>query len=326
MTTSQTKKRTNLGQRTAFTLVELMIVIVIIGILAAIASPFIFGALERAREFAIQNEIDQLDAAVRKFETEHGFFPPAIGPGLEIDTDDPDAFRAFRPYLNRIAPNHDEGTGISNDGLQNWWNVVGSKLDAESSIVFWLSGLCTSKQYPLSGNAMIRAMQASTPNNIALAPYNVNHDAVNDDELRDGNGDRITIDRNVFFDFDLGRLVSNGSTAGIKSYNQPQGKDDALAYQYLDRKSYFFPPDPNDPSAPPIPRAYHIDQDPDPMVVDLVFFNPDTFQIICPGMDGVISSENSPVTNLTDETDVDPAQDDNITNFSNGRLERSYGG
>ena len=321
MTTPQTKKRTTLVQRTAFTLVELMVVILVIGILAGIAAPFIFGALERAREFSIQNEIGQLDAAVRRFETEHGFFPPAIGPGLEIDTNpdttDPrDAIKAFRPYLNRIAPNHAEGTGISNDGLQLWWNEVGSKLDAESSLVFWLSGLCTSKQYPLSGSARIQAMQQSDPT-FTLAPYNVNHDAVNDAELRDDNGDRITIDRNVFFDFDLGRLVSNGSIAGIKSYNQPQGKDDALAYQYLDSRSY---------SSSDGPRAYHIDQDPDPMVVDLVFFNPDTFQIICPGMDGVISSENSPVTNLTDETDVDPAQDDNITNFSNGRLERSYGG
>ena len=313
MTTPQTKKRTTLVQRTAFTLVELMVVILVISILAGIAAPFIFGALERAREFSIQNEIGQLDAAVRRFETEHGFFPPAIGPGLEIDTDDPDAFRAFRPYLNRIAPNHAEGTGISNDGLQLWWNEVGSKLDAESSLVFWLSGLCTSKQYPLSGSARIQAMQQSDPT-FTLAPYNVNHDAVNDAELRDGNGDRITIDRNVFFDFDLGRLVSNGSVAGIKSYNQPQGKDDALAYQYLDRRSYS--------SSSGGPRAYHIAEG----TSEPVFFNPESFQIICPGMDGVISSEEMPETNLIDETGVDSAQDDNITNFSDGRLERSFGG
>ena len=155
-------------------------------------------------------------------------------------------------------------------------------------------------------------MQQSDPT-FTLAPYNVNHDAVNDAELRDDNGDRITIDRNVFFDFDLGRLVSNGSVAGIKSYNQPQGKDDALAYQYLDSRSYSSSP-----------GAYHIAEGSS----EPVFFNPESFQIICPGMDGVISSEDEEMreTNLIDETGVDSAQDDNITNFSDGRLERSFGG
>ena len=308
MTTPQTKKRTTLVQRTAFTLVELMVVILVIGILAGIAAPFIFGALERAREFSIQNEIGQLDAAVRRFETENGFFPPAIGPGLEIDTTDSDAGRrAFLRYLNRIAPNHAEGvgnTGAGNapDGLRAWWDTVGVNLDAESSLVFWLSGLCTSKQYPLSGNA------SNENSDVVLAPYNVNKDAA-DDDLASG----VNIDRSVFFDFDLGRLVTNGSVAGIKSYNQPQGKDDALAYQYLDSKSYSSSP-----------GAYHIAEGSS----EPVFFNPESFQIICPGMDGVISSEDEEMreTNLIDETGVDSAQDDNITNFSDGRLERSYGG
>ena len=302
MTTPQTKKRTTLVQRTAFTIAELLVVMLIIAILAGIAAPFIFEALNRAREFAIQNEIVQIDAAVRRFETEHGFFPPAIGRGLEIDTDDPDAIRAFLRYLNRIAPNHAEGNGTSNDGLQLWWDTVGMNLNAESSLVFWLSGLCTSKQYPLSGNA------SNENSDVVLAPYNVNKNAA-DNDLASG----VNIDRNVFFDFDLGRLVSNGSVAGIKSYNQPQGKDDALAYQYLDRRSY---------SSSGGPRAYHIAEG----ASDPVFFNPESFQIICPGMDGVISSEDMPETNLIDETGVDSAQDDNITNFSNGRLERSFGG
>ena len=169
--------------------------------------------------------------------------------------------------------------------------------------MFWLSGLCTSKQYPLSGNA------SNENSDVVLAPYNVNKNAA-DNDLASG----VNIDRNVFFDFDLGRLVSNGSVAGIKSYNQPQGKDDALAYQYLDRRSYS--------SSSGAPIAYHIAEG----ASDPVFFNPESFQIIGPGMDGVISSEDMPETNLIDETGVDSAQDDNITNFSNGRLERSFGG
>ena len=315
MTTPQTKKRTTLVQRTAFTLVELMVVILVISILSGIAAPFIFGALERAREFTIQNEIGQMDAAIRRFETEHGFFPPAIGPDLEINTS-----KKFLRYLNRIAPNHAEGVGndkngpggVQPDGLSAWWDTVGKNLDEESSLVFWLSGLCTSKQYPLSGSA------SNEINDIVLAPYNVNKDAA-DDDLASG----VNIDRSVFFDFDLGRLVTNGSAsavgasaAGIKSYIQPHGKEiegSLLAYEYRDFRSYG------------TETAYHID-DPNSTATppEVIFFNADSFQIICPGMDGVVSV--GVVRNVTSETNVNSSQDDNITNFSDGRLERSYGG
>ena len=309
MTIPQVTKRTNKTKRNAFTLVELMIVIVIIGILLGISAPFIFAAMRTAKEFTITYEIVQLDAAIQRFETKHGFFPPSIGPGLEIDTaGDPRVeLVEFRRYLNRIAPNHAEGTFDSGGGLEIWWEQVGSNLDGESSLVFWLSGLCTSKQYPLSGNA------SNENSDVVLAPYNVNKDAA-DNDLASG----VNIDRNVFFDFDIGRIVPNGSasTAGIKSYIQPFGKEIAgslLAYEYRDFRSYG------------TETAYHID-DPDSTATppEAIFFNADSFQIICPGMDGVVAIGN--VRNVTSETNVNSSQDDNITNFSDGRLERSYGG
>ena len=316
MTTPQLTTRTARIKRNAFTLVELMIVIVIIGILVGISSPFIFAAITRAKEFTIQNEIVQMDAAVQRFETKYGFFPPAIGPGLEIDTagDLRVELVEFRRYLNRIAPNHAEGGPGSGGGLDNWWREVGAKLDAESSLVFWLSGLCTSKQYPLSGNAMI------VRNGSVLAPYNANKD-INDADLP------FTIDRDVFFEFTSGQIVINpfAGVNGIKSYHQPEGKGDSLAYLYRDSRSYEITMQPSNGQF--VADAYHVED----AAGNKSFFNPGTFQIICPGMDGQATRQTDPtavvVTNTfalaspSTEADVDPEQDDNITNFANGRLD-----
>ena len=306
MTTPHVTTRTTRIKRNAFTLTELMIVIVIIGILVGISSPFIFAAMRTAKEFTSQNEIVQMDAAVQRFETKHGFFPPAIGPGLEIDTMSSTGQADFLRYLNRIAPTHAERGA----GLASWWNQVGCKLEGDSSLVFWLSGLCTSKQYPLSGNAAIANSSPPTP----LAPYNANNDFM-DNPLN------VTIDRDVFFEFTSGRLVdSPAGIAGIKSYNQPEGKGDALAYRYRDSKSYT----PSDLTAAAL--AYHVEEPGG----TIVFFNPGTFQIICPGMDGKVTRQTDTAVVVTNtfalaspstEADVDPEQDDNITNFANGRLD-----
>ena len=302
MTTPHVTTRT---KRNAFTLTELMIVIVIIGILVGISSPFIFAAMRTAKEFTITNEIVQLDAAVQRFETKHGFFPPAIGPGLEIDTMSSTGQADFLRYLNRIAPTHAERSA----GLASWWDEVGCKLEGDSSLVFWLSGLCTSKQYPLSGNAAIA--NSSTP----LAPYNANNDFM-DNPLN------VTIDRDVFFEFTSGRLVdSPAGIAGIKSYHQPEGKGDSLAYRYRDSKSYT----PSDPTVAAL--AYHVEE----ADGTIVFFNPGTFQIICPGMDGQITRQTDQSMVVTDtvalsmpSANADPEQDDNITNFANGRLDTVF--
>ena len=310
MTTPHVTTRTTRIKRNAFTLTELMIVIVIIGILVGISSPFIFAAMRTAKEFTIQNEIVQMDAAVQRFETKHGFFPPAIGPGLEIDTMSSTGQADFLRYLNRIAPNHAERGA----GLASWWEEVGRKLEGDSSLVFWLSGLCTSKQYPLSGNAAIA--NSSTP----LAPYNANKD-FNDMDLG------VTIDRDVFFEFTSGRLVdSPAGIAGIKSYNQPEGKGDALAYSYRDSKSYGPIPPVNGRF---IASAYHRGLD---VSGNPVFFNPGTFQIIGPGIDGQVTRQTDPAAVVVTDTvalsmpsaNADPEQDDNITNFANGRLDTVF--
>jgi len=62
-----------------FTLVEMLIVIVIIGILAAALVPKLVWVQERARDVARRNELQQVASAVMTFELDNGFFPRTWG-------------------------------------------------------------------------------------------------------------------------------------------------------------------------------------------------------------------------------------------------------
>ena len=284
---------------------DCFVVVLIVGFLAALAAPFIFSSTGPHAEFANVNQVQQLNAAVERFETEYGFYPPAIGPGLEVESAED-----FLEYLGQIAPNHAEGTGVDGGGLQRWWTNVGRHLDARSSLVFWLSGLCRSKRYPLSGNATLRA---------PLAPYDANR-FFDDSEFTDDTDTlvNLTIDRNVFFDFSLDQLIScqNDVPLGIKGCAQQSGRGEFMMYEYRDFRSYAG----STPSSV-LKKAYHngVDDNGNPH-----FFNSASFQIVGPGMDGKMSDQPVANTNLAVPAGVDPAQDDNITNFSSGRLDRLF--
>jgi len=54
-----------------FTLIELMVVIVIIAILAAVALPNFMGATEKARESAVRSAVKTIQTAIEMYATEH---------------------------------------------------------------------------------------------------------------------------------------------------------------------------------------------------------------------------------------------------------------
>ena len=67
-----------LPHRSGFTLVELLVVIVIIAMLAALITPAVFQARRSGQNAAIKAEIDLLHMAIMHYRNEYGSFPPAV--------------------------------------------------------------------------------------------------------------------------------------------------------------------------------------------------------------------------------------------------------
>jgi prepilin-type N-terminal cleavage/methylation domain-containing protein len=69
--------------RRAFTIVELLVVILIIGILVAFLFPAFQGVLARAKKVQAKNDLTQIVTAVNAFYTEYGKYPIAT-PGADV--------------------------------------------------------------------------------------------------------------------------------------------------------------------------------------------------------------------------------------------------
>ncbi len=65
----------HIPERSAFTLIELLIVIAIIGILMSLLFPAVNGAIDAAKKAQAKNDVTQIATAVIAYETEYGKLP-----------------------------------------------------------------------------------------------------------------------------------------------------------------------------------------------------------------------------------------------------------
>lgn len=91
----------NRSQR-AFTLIELLLVLVILGILAAIVVPKFAGRTEQAREAAAKTQVANFSTALDAFEVDDGYYPKGKSGLNDLVVAPRDAQNWKGPYLKDI--------------------------------------------------------------------------------------------------------------------------------------------------------------------------------------------------------------------------------
>jgi len=120
-----------------FTLVELLVVIVIIAMLAALVTPAIMIAMSRAKVARIKAEIDMLHMAIMNYKSEYGSFPPSSS-GVTANTD---------PAVKHVARLFPRCSPVINE-----FNAANAQsFTPQNALAAWLTGYSTDPTKPLTG-------------------------------------------------------------------------------------------------------------------------------------------------------------------------------
>jgi general secretion pathway protein G len=102
-----------------FTLLELLVVMVIIGLLAGYVAPKYFGQLEKSEIKTARAQIDALQKALDMYRIDTGHYPPAAAGLSGLVTQPPNETKWAGPYLSKGVP------------LDPWGNAYVYKIPGE---------------------------------------------------------------------------------------------------------------------------------------------------------------------------------------------------
>lgn len=104
MGTGTTSKKKNAAKERGFTLIELLIVMVIIGLLAALVGPKFFGQEKKAKQRAAKGQIALFETALDTFRLDVGRYP-TTEEGLQALRVNPETSEKWDgPYLQKAVP------------------------------------------------------------------------------------------------------------------------------------------------------------------------------------------------------------------------------
>jgi general secretion pathway protein G len=105
--------RDRVRNRAGFTLLEIMVVIVILGLLAALVVPKLIGRTEEAKRTQTRLQIKNIEQALQLFKLDNGFYP-ATEQGIEA--------LVHAPETGRVPKNYRKGGYLDRVPKDPWGN------------------------------------------------------------------------------------------------------------------------------------------------------------------------------------------------------------